>query len=687
MILSRQNRFRLSRYSCVDALIVVTFLAVQTCEAQLFGGKGLLNRKTEAPRVLTEEEIGLPTAVTGRVEVLKGTEATFEIRAETKTPGAAVEFLIRTFPSAGKIVSLTSNPNARNRAIVTYFANPESSAEKDAFSFAVRYRGGRYTSAMRFDIDLVDTNAEIQIEKEVEFGSAMIGDSVKKELTVSNLGNGIFERQLYLSPPWFLTEPKDGQLVLRPRESKRITISFRPQMIGETSYFLSLSRSKSGTTKLFGEGLDPFTVVSEEIELTLDPDTHTREGEIILLNGGSRPILVQANGSTRLQQTLKKEYILAAGKETRIPVSLGSTDAAPFDGMVQFRLKNGYMKTARVVSAVVPGRLEVSVPDSLSAEIINFGKVEGGKSMERVFTLSNTGGVALPLEFHLPEPFRMLNDPGTQLPPLSSVNIAVGLFPETTRRGMVDVTLNVYGNEQIVPIRLLGNVVKAKKVASLAIPQQSGSSEVPSDETKLSVKADSPTQDEGLVENTTENSQDIDSSADQVGNMASNKTYEVEQGDSPPPAPSSERQLNPSLSSPEDLSILERDSNSLTIGWTAPKDSESANFEVEFAGLQAGHEFPTESVWIPYRNVTFERIGRLVKAQIQGLSPASTYKFRVVMLDGQNASSSPSEALVASTDLPTDRTFIYIGVVIIALFGLTYSVVNIYRIKNPKSIG
>src|SRR5690606_15492856 len=126
--------------------------------------------KTEAPRAQTEDEIGVPVPVTGRVEVLKGHEVTFEIRAESKTPGATVEFLIRTFPSAGKIVSLVSKPNERNKAIVTYWADPASSATQDAFSFAVRYRGGRYSSEMRYDIDLAELKTEVQAPEEIDFG-------------------------------------------------------------------------------------------------------------------------------------------------------------------------------------------------------------------------------------------------------------------------------------------------------------------------------------------------------------------------------------------------------------------------------------------------------------------------------------------------------------------------------------
>ena len=117
------------------AALVALFLSVALpADAQLFNGGGLFNKKTEAPRAQTEDEIGVPVPVTGRVEALKGHEVQFEIRAESKTPGATVEFLIRTFPSAGKIVSLVSKPYERNKAIVTYYADPATSEGVFVFS-------------------------------------------------------------------------------------------------------------------------------------------------------------------------------------------------------------------------------------------------------------------------------------------------------------------------------------------------------------------------------------------------------------------------------------------------------------------------------------------------------------------------------------------------------------------------
>src|SRR5690606_14258314 len=161
--------------------------------------------------------------------------------------------------------------------------------------------------------------------------------------------------------------------------------------------------------------------------------------------------------STRLQSSLLDGYLLAPGQPTRVTVKLGATDTAPFDGTVEFFLKNGYAKSVRAIAPVVPSRLEVAVADSLSTEIINFGKVEAGRYVERGITVTNRGGVGVPLEFHVPEPFRLLTNPGPQLGPLSSVNLSIGLFPIASRRGPVDVTMGVSGNDQTLSIRLLGN--------------------------------------------------------------------------------------------------------------------------------------------------------------------------------------------------------------------------------------
>lgn len=685
------------------AAVVLASLVAPSLQAQLFDGGGLFNRKTDPPRAQTEDEIGVPTPVTGRVQALKGHEVTFEIRAESKTPGATVEFLIRAFPSAGKIISLVSKPNERNKALVTYWADPASSATEDAFSFAVRYRGGRYSSEMRYDIDLTDLKTEIQVPAQTEFGEVMIGGEEVREVTVRNLGNGSMERQLFLAPPWHLVDPADGKISLGPRGARVLKIAFRPELTGETSYFLSFSRSKAGTTKLVGSGKDPFALTSEAVELVLDEASNERRGEIGLINSGPKPIAVEARASTRLQQSLLEGYLLAPGQETKIPVKLAATDTAPFDGNVEIFLKNGYAKSVRVIAPVVPGRLVVSIPGSLTSEVINFGQVEAGRSVEKGITVTNPGGVAVPIEFHLPEPFRLLTNTGPQLGPLSAMNLTIGLFPSVSQRGLVDVTMNLYGNEQAVPVRLLGNVVAPEGVSpgapSLATPnlpakgfRLGGSpnpgpvgSEEGGPETLPDLPAQAMPTPATAVGNGSTTGGSLSEDEDWMDRL---DPREMEQMRSPLGFVTREvveRKIDPSLRRPEDLTVLRSTSRSLEIGWTAPRDTGPATYQIEMRGLLVNQETgAAESIWAPFPASKIETIDRLVKARIDKLNPVSQYELRVVMTTEDGRTAPPSEAIVAKTELPMDWTYIYLALGLALAFGLGLGIRKIYLDRRPE---
>lgn len=677
-------------------VLIAAGLSCAPVRAQLFDGGGLFNRKTEAPRAQTEDEIGVPTPVTGRVEALKGHEVTFEIRAESKTPGATVEFLVRAFPSAGKIVSLVSKPNERNKALVTYWADPSSSATEDAFSFAVRYRGGRYSSEMRYDISLVDLKTEIQVPAMVDFGEVMIGNEEIREITIRNLGGASMERQVFLAPPWHLVEPVDGKVNLGPRGARVLKVAFRPELMGETSYFLSFSRSKEGTTKLVGKGGDPFTLVTEAVELTLDEKTNERIGEIQLQNHGPKPLAVEARASTRLQSGILEAYLLAPGQVTKIPVKLGGTDTAPFDGTVEFFLKNGYAKSARVIAPVVPGRIVVTVPNSITAEVINFGKVEAGRSMERGLTITNPGGVAVPLEFHVPEPFRLLTNPGPQLGPLSSMNLSVGLFPTSSSRGLVDVTMNVYGNELTVPIRLLGNVVAPTGAAPA--PVTPNLPNLPGKGLRLGgAKAPDPVV---AVEPAASFASSADVAA--IGSGVAPAPSLGPEDDLPaPPDPNDpsvhqsplgfetreilKRDVDAALRQPEDLTVLKSGSDSITLAWTAPRDTGPATYEVEMRGLLVNQETgAAESVWAPIPVKNIETIDRLVKAKLEQLNPMTQYEVRVVLTTQDGRSSPPSAPIVVKTELPMDWTYIYLFSGIAFLVAIGFGARKIYLDRRPE---
>lgn len=701
------------KYGAIFVAVWVVASSLVSLQAQLFGGGGLFNREPEAPRTPTREEIGVPTPVTGRVEAMKGMEVQFELRAESKTPAAAVEFLIRTFPSAGKIVSLQAIPNRRNAVLVTYYADPNSSAESDAFAFAVRYRGGRYSSEMRYDIDLVDRKSEISVPAEIDFGEVNVGGEVVREILVRNLGSGPYEQVLLAAPPFHLVDPVDGKLSLSGREGKTVKVAFRPRMLGSTNYFLAFGRSKSGTTKLIGAGSDPFQLVTETVELALNEESGRREGFVTVQNPGEKPVRVSARGSGRLEKSLLEEYFLAPGKATEIRVALEPNDTAPFDGMVQLYLENGYTKTAQVVSQVVPGRLEISIPGSVTTEVINFGQVGAGRRAEREIEIWNPGGVAVPLEFHVPEPFRLANDPGLSLAPGSAVRVNLELLPGSSDRGAVDSTMNVFGNDQTHSIRLLANVVGSggtsavsSRPAASGLPlmgmrMRSGNSADPaaggSAPSAPSPGGSSPA---GAV-SVDPGSPAVPVPDNSIGSgEAGGDVKEFELGGGSPwwsdldeetlallrsplgkiTAPLSRREVNLDIRNPEDLTVLGVDDDSIELAWTAPRDSSLYSFEVEVAGMgtdsQTGEPL---SIWIPYDKVEIDRIDRLVKAEVKGLAPNSTYEFRVVTLDENGRSSLPSEATFATTGIPMDWTYIYLALGLALLGLLGWGVAKVVR--------
>lgn len=706
-----RSRFRTSFAFVAAVLAFACFPGAS--HAQLFGGNGLFNRnKDDAPVGLSPEQIGIPTPVTGKVEAVKGMEIQFEIHAQSKTPAAKVEFLIRTFPSAGKITSLVDHPSKRNAAVVTYYADPGSTAESDAFAFAVRYRGGRYSSAMRYDISLGEVKSEISTDKEIDFGAVAVGSSVEKEITVRNLGKAEFSTRLALSPPWYLVDPADGNLALSGNGVRKVKVEFRPNLPGETTYFLSFSRSKHGTTKLIGQGGEPFRLVTQQATLALDERSGKRIGELVLLNPGVKPVRVLARGSNRLGASLEKEYFLPPGKPRSIKVALAATDTAPFDGMVQFYLETGLTKTVQVVAPVVPGSLQLSIPGSVTTELINFGQVKAGEMVDRSIILTNPGGVAVPLEFHIPSPFRLLNDPGPALAPMGSVNIAIGLNPPVTSRGPVDVTMNIFGNEQTLPIRLMGNVLKSKSgtgaaapgnlpkglpmgslrlssgrkdssvsdsvdhagseeekaVAAIGSPSSSVGDPVIIGSDRRVPKVGSPRGDDGIWFEEF-NEEQMEALTSPLGNLT---------------RPIKGRDVNLNIRRPEDLSILKTDSDSITLAWTAPRESDIYDFEVELSGMLDGGSGMPVHAWIPYENVKIKKVDRLVKAEIRNLMPKTTYEFRVFTVDENGRSSAPSDGMYAETQLPMDWTYIYLIVSILCLAILGLGVAKIIQSRRPE---
>ncbi len=700
--------------------LVIAFFCAQAppVEAQLFGGKGIFgNKKQKAP---IPKDPGVPIPVSGKVSTLKGQEIDFEIEAHSKTRSASVEFLVRDFPIAGKIVSIVSHPSNRNKAIVTYWADPSSAATTDAFSFAVRYRGGRYSSAVRYDIDLgggTASGGKIEVTGAAEFGKVPIGGEVIKEIFVKNRGATQFNRQIMLYSPWHVIEPARGKLSLGSGLSQKIKIAFRPTLMGKANYNMAISQGKTGMCVLTGESIDPFSFSVEEAELILDPKTRRRSATVGIVNHGEKSIHLHVLASTRLQKSAGKSITLLPGDKNKLSVSLSENDVIPFEGAVELSLDNGYGKTVNFFAKAVPGEIRVEIPNSITSEIINFGRVPAGQAAERKLTLKNIGGEAVTLDFELASPFRLVRRPVDRLVPQAELAVTVGLFPARDMKGAADTYFKIFANGKAVSVRLMGNIVEPQKgvpadnAGAGAMPKK----QLPASTTVNRVSVPTPLIPSSLGTPKKDQTPDaIPEPRPGALRLDDSKPGTIlgvkKENDASEYIPLAERNLSAieaetlrtplgfvtgtyvkrnfseSVKSAEDLEVVEDQGgpDRTTLGWTSPKNGDDYSYEVEVRAMMSikGYSNP-ESVWVPQSGVTYERIGRLVKAKINQLEPGKAYEFRVVTLDKDGRAAHPTEAVIARTSEPTDWTWL-IGLATLLLVGIALMAVKIIRRRSIK---
>ena len=73
-----------------------------------------------------------------------------------------------------------------------------------------------------------------------------------------------------------------------------------------------------------------------------------------------------------------------------------------------------------------------------------------------------------------------------------------------------------------------------------------------------------------------------------------------------------------------------------------------------------------------------------MKARIDRLSPVTRYELRVILKTADGRSSPPSTAIVATTELPMDWTYLYLAFGLVLLIGLGLGIRKIYLDRRPE---
>ncbi len=710
--------------------------AASLSHAQLFDGKlnPFKNREPSGPSSSRELPPGAaditfvrdygvpkPQPLFGPINTIKGHEVKFTIGAQTNVQGMAVEFLVRTRPTAGKILIL-HNRERRDTATVIYSADPNSAATMDSFTFAARYPGGKYSNPMRVDIKIADASALLMVSpQKVDFGELMVGQKVEKKITLSNRGNAPSTHRLDLFAPWKLISPKNGMISLNPGQSIELKIAYEPIIEGEASYFLQFG---SGC-QLSGKAIKPFSLVKEDWELKYNPKTGRREVDVLVMNHSKRPYEALLRTSSRLNTAANLYTILIPGKENPVKVYLEPEDVAAFDGALEVKIKEGFSVMASVFANIQESELEVEIPGQVSQEFLNFGPVTAGRSVEKGIVLRNRGGELLALEGEVNPPFRILSDLSRQMIPMEKLPLTIGFFPDKADRGAADQILTLRTKNQSKQIRLVGNalrpanaprdlinmstfssrgsnttsavasgqqqpVVTVAPTAPVATPPGSGASfPAPAFDATSAPVAPTPAIDRPPVSREPVPSPDrIRPGQTTVEKIASLSREEYWKKVSPFGVFTEdliERDLAPGLKPATDFELLKATASSLEFSWTAPKGSELDSYEVEVRGQRLDAETGAlDSVWAPYPSVSYEKVGRLVKAKITDLAPFRTYEFRVFTIDLNGRSSPPSLSFGTMTTRTMDWTYIYLSIGLLALGLMVWAIIKIIRDRRGE---
>lgn len=601
-----------------------------------------------------------PTPNPVRINALKGYESTFSLSSRTNIQGKTVEYIIRDFPSAGKIVGILSNRNDRSTASITYYADPNSAETKDSFTFAARYPGGKLSTPVRCDIQIKDASASIEVTSpNVDFGKVMLGETVIKEIFITNRGKAPYISNLNVSSPWKVVYPASAQLAIPGESRTSIKVAFTPTTSGDASFTLPFGSGLKGKCLLRGTVIAPVTFKQETWDMTINPKTRDREVSIVVTNNSIAPATVALRASSRLTIEGGRTAILPPGKESIIQVKLPATDVRPIDGGLEIKMQEGYSQVTKIKSPTVPAKLHIEIPGQLVQDVINFGRVNAGRSLEKNIILKNLGGEIIAIDGAVEEPFRILSRVDRQLAPQESLAVAIGYYPDEKDQGGFDQFAVFAGRNQQVKLRLLGNAIKADSRPYQ--PRTTQPAERIATSNPSAVKQPPPTTIPTPIPETRKVEQDL--------------------AEEPEPEPLTPvkivRKIANDLDSPEDLHLIKTTPKSVEISWTAPRDADIDTFEIEIRSPQTANRS-----WSTHANVELKQIDRLVKAKIIDLDPKTGYEFQVFTIDTRGHSSVPSAVIASETT--SSKTWIYIALAALLLTLGCFAWVFFKFIQKPK---
>lgn len=644
--------------------------------------------KTDDPNMEYREEDRIPILIRKKGKVLRGRSIEFLLETQGDLPAQRIEFQIRKLPEDGELSDLIDVPGRLSAKTVIYTPDTNTEVPEDLFTFSAKYPEGNWAAQQAVNVEVATPQPVLQVPPSIHFGAVLVGQTGTQTVPIKNVGNDFFDGSLdvFVERALWSWVPPEGKETIRlePDEEIMATFSFSPKAPGVKTTSLSYTPGFDNTvSRVTADGVIPFTVSRSKIELAFDPVSRERVAHLTISPRSTEDFVLQVEGSDRLNIPNGREIFLSSGAPQPMEIRLPADDPMPFDEIVKIDA-NGFVRELKVFGAPSPPKLEVSLKNTLSSTL-DFGAIEPGEEISRVFGIRNLGGVATTAEFAFPPPFEIEEIEEVFEVPANAVRQFEVWFRPKKRGGFREtVQLAPNAEQLLLTLRGIGGAHllvdanmdfdKPKTVAPASLRNQKKGGEVPPLIADLkrkggggSTRPGDPKDSGGsgrhhygdLFKIDPPTLEDLNNRAALIEEIPTKVVGEAGKI-ALPPMITRDRLLahspfktktDPGLPRVDRFTINQTSRKTIQLIW--PKAGAMKDYEVETRITKYNAKNKRfEAIWIPLKEAKIVVNREAVTAEIKGLTPNAYYMFRVFSIGPGGTNSMPSEEFGAFTRRP-----------------------------------
>lgn len=349
----------------------------------------------ETPRATTR----VPVAKPGQAVAVRGFPVDIKLLGLTSTT-RQMEFIIRQAPKQGKLAGPPAYAD-KESAVVKYTGNPDSKAETDTFTFAVKVEGSGTSEEATVTIRLVDPAPVLEMQAGLDLGRVLANDVEERTIPIYNKGNAPFRTTIPLPPGWSWLQPAGGNFDLAPGARMEATLRVRIRADGEIDHKIVLIPGAT-ILRVIGRALPPFLGYPSLIRLQWESGTARRAWHFNIRNNQGEPMTVRLSAPAGI--AVPESVTIAPAESVQVNVASSGQLNQNLNGKIRL---DGVDWSQDVAYEAPAAPALVDIQGVGKDGVVDFGILEKaeGSAATKVLTLKNIGGTQASVRWDVPRFF------------------------------------------------------------------------------------------------------------------------------------------------------------------------------------------------------------------------------------------------------------------------------------------